>query len=405
MASGDGLLVRLRLYGGVIERAAARSIAELATRYGNGLIDLSARANLQIRGVSDAALPALQEALAGLGLIDDDPDIEAIRNVMVSPLAGLDPSAQLDIRPLLAALDLRLRTDCALRALPGKFGFLIDDGGALRLSEDSADIAFVAESADRFALYLGGQRAALCAAEDLANAAAYLADRFLRLRHDERRMKSLVARIGVSDLLADSGLPPAPAPERPRLPARPLGYRALGPLSCLGAGIPFGRLTAGDLITLADLAQRAEGDLRLTPWRAILVVGRKVAPALLDGSGFITTEEDPLRAVAACPGQPACASGASNTRADAIFLAPTARHLGDGVTLHLSACPKGCAMAAAAAVTLVATGSGYDVIFGGRAGDPADLRGVAIADLPALLGQRALSPTSRPDRSKTSTVR
>jgi len=53
----------------------------------------------------------------------------------------------------------------------------------------------------------------------------------------------------------------------------------------------------------------------------------------------------------------------------------------------------------------VATGSGYDVVFGGRAGDPADVRGVAIADLPALLDQRALSPTSRPDRSKTSTVR
>lgn len=404
MASGDGLLVRLKLYGGVLDRTAARAIADLATRYGNGLIDLSARANLQIRGVSDSALPALQDALAVLGLIDEHAEIEAIRNVMVSPLAGADPSAHLDIRPLLAALDLRLRTDRALCALPGKFGFLIDDGGALPLAPDSADIAFIAESADRFALHLGGHRAALCAAEDLASVAACLADGFLRLRHDDRRMKDLVARIGVGALLAKSGLRPAPASDRPRPPARPLLYRALGPLACAGAGIPFGRLTVGDLVTLADLAERAEGDLRLTPWRAILIVGRMVAPTILDGTGFITAEQDPLRAVAACPGHPACTSGASDTRADAIFLAPAARRLGDGVTLHVSACPKGCAMAAAAAVTLVATGSGYDVIFDGRAGDPPDAQRVAIADLPALFDQRPLSPTSRPDRSKTSTA-
>jgi precorrin-3B synthase len=404
MASGDGLLVRLRLYGGVLDRTAARAIADLASRHGNGLIDLSARANLQIRGVSDAALAPLQDALAALGLIDEDPEIEAIRNVMVSPLAGDDPSAHLDIRPLLAALDRRLRTDRALRALPGKFGFLIDDGGALPLPQDSADIAFVAESADRFAVCLGGHRAVLCAAEDVAHVAAWLAASFLRLRDGDRRMKSLVARIGVGALLAESGLPPAPAPDRPRPPARPLVYRAFGPLACIGAGIPFGRLTAADLVTLADLAERAEGDLRLTPWRAILVVGRTVVPALLDGSGFITSEEDPLRAVAACPGHPACASGASDARADALLLAPAARRVGAGITLHVSACPKGCAMATAAAVTLVATGNGYDVIFDGRAGDPPDLHEVAIADLPALFDQRPLSPTSRPDRSKTSTV-
>ncbi len=111
-----------------------------------------------------------------------------------------------------------------------------------------------------------------------------------------------------------------------------------------------------------------------------------------------------MRAVAACPGHPACASGASDARTAALMLAPGARRLGDGVTLHVSACPKGCAMAAAAAVTLVATGSGYDVVFDGRAGDPPDLRDVGLAALPAVLDQRALSPTSRPLRSKASTA-
>ena len=57
---------------------------------GTELFDLSARANLQMRGVRGESLPLLIETLDGLGLIDENAAAEAVRNVMVSPLAGLD---------------------------------------------------------------------------------------------------------------------------------------------------------------------------------------------------------------------------------------------------------------------------------------------------------------------------
>ncbi|MCP6473778.1 hypothetical protein NL509_28445, partial [Klebsiella pneumoniae] len=55
-------------------------------------------------------------------------------------LAGLDPTAPVDGLALVRVLDERLRTDRGLHALPGKFGFLVDDGGRIGLGDVAADI-------------------------------------------------------------------------------------------------------------------------------------------------------------------------------------------------------------------------------------------------------------------------
>jgi precorrin-3B synthase len=98
MASGDGLVVRLRPRGGRLSSAQASRIANLSNRYGNGLIDLTGRANLQIRGVVAEGHEALIEALARLGLIDADAETESRRNILVAPFWS-----EGDDTPLLAA--------------------------------------------------------------------------------------------------------------------------------------------------------------------------------------------------------------------------------------------------------------------------------------------------------------
>ena len=136
MPSGDGLIVRLRVTGGILGARLAMDIARWSRRWGNGQIDLSNRGNLQLRGLSAENLGALQDAVADAGLLDKDPAAEAVRNVIASPLAGIDPTAVLDIRPVVARLEERLAGDRALHALPGKFGFAVEsidllaDGGA-----------------------------------------------------------------------------------------------------------------------------------------------------------------------------------------------------------------------------------------------------------------------------------
>ena len=66
MESGDGLIVRLKITGGEVSAELASALAQWAEDFGNGQIDLTSRANLQLRGVSEKTLPGLQDALDAL---------------------------------------------------------------------------------------------------------------------------------------------------------------------------------------------------------------------------------------------------------------------------------------------------------------------------------------------------
>ncbi|MEM1316183.1 MAG: cobalamin biosynthesis protein CobG, partial [Pseudomonadota bacterium] len=84
----------------------------------------------------------------------------------------------------------------------------------------------------------------------------------------------------------------------------------------------------------------------------------------------------PLLAADACPGAPFCESASVETRGLARRLAPLL-----GGSLHVSGCAKGCARATAADVTLVGRDGAFDLVRGGRAGDPAAARGLRPEDL------------------------
>lgn len=67
MESGDGLVVRVRPPGGRLTAAQGRALAAAARIHGNGLIDLTARASLQLRGASAAGHAALVAELRAAG--------------------------------------------------------------------------------------------------------------------------------------------------------------------------------------------------------------------------------------------------------------------------------------------------------------------------------------------------
>ena len=405
MLSGDGWLVRLRISGGVVSASAARAIADCAQTYGNGLLDLSARANLQLRGVQEACLPALVEALLVHGLIDESAEAEAVRNVLASPLAGLSPDAAFDITPYVSALEKRLARDEALHGLPSKFGFILDDGGDLCLASIGADICFVAlhdQSAPRFMVRLAGcDDAAVIEAEDLPDVAARLAVAFMnearKCETPPRRLGALIASHGAAVIWRAAGLVPTHQTPRAATPPQPLGHHTLVAQGYLGLGFPFGRISARDLAWLADMAQaHGAGEMRLTPWRAILLPGidansaRDILSQASDA--FITDPTDARLAVIACPGAPACASADAPTQGDALSLAPLARALSpSGVTLHVSGCAKGCARPSSTAVTLVARAGLYDLITQGRASDVPSQPGLDLTACRAAL--RAMAAT------------
>jgi precorrin-3B synthase len=408
MQTGDGLLVRIRLAGGRLDLDRFEAIADCAGLFGNGIIEISSRANLQLRGIDEAGLPALQRRLDALGLLDADAASESVRNVIASPLSDLDPSAIVDTTPIVAALEARLRDDRALHRLPPKFGTLIDGGGALPLGDVEADIGFVAfHSADgpRFAVTLAADDlAASCAPSEIADVAVALAHSFLRLTGEgadaPRRMRGLVARLGPAPIFAAAGLShfPSLSPFRGRAALQDfLGAHQFGAVACVGAALAFGRVAADDLRFLArEARRRAAIDIRLTPWRALIVTGLKSSGAeslgaALARQGFVVDPGDPRLAIVACSGAPACANAARAVQAEAlefIRVVPAGR----GIVLHVSGCEKGCAHRRPAPFTLVARESGYDLVLGGQASDKPAHRALPIGEVASLLARVAETP-------------
>ena len=375
MAAKDGLLVRLRITCGILPAPTAHALADLAAHHGNGLFDLSARGNLQLRGIRDAALGALHHGLRDLGLLDADVASESVRNVIASPLAGLQDG--LDIRPIVAALETRLRTDSTLHALPGKFGFLIDDGGLPSLADIASDVRFDwIGPKGHFAIGLAGTRRdavpiGVCAPAELAAHATLIAHGMLALlagSPDCRRMRDLVTALG-ADVVARAcgGIRGQAGPVVVGTKARDVvGLQTDG--AYLGLAAPFGRLDAAMLHTAAACAARTPlRELRLTPWRAILIPGASRDTAL---PGFIIDAADPRLAVAACVGADGCTRGTTTTHDDATRLAAHVPAFGHDIALHVSGCAKGCAKPSRSAITLVARDGLYDLVRDGRAGDP-----------------------------------
>jgi precorrin-3B synthase len=285
-----------------------------------------------------------------------------------------------------------------LRQLPAKFSFVFDALGRLPLNDVEADIRFEASHDRTLAVFLAGDDAlaARCAPAEAGDAAVRLGRAFLALagagEMAPRRMRALVERTGASAVFAEAGCETMSRARSQRRAALRdiLGVREFGAAVVVGAAAPFGEIGAVRFQALIKRA-RAFGasGLRLTPWRAFLIVGldRRGAESLVHSMaelGFIVDADDPRLRIAACPGAPACMHGHRSVRDDATRWAQLLPK-GDGVILHVSGCAKGCARPNATAATLTATATGYDLILGGRAGDPPARRGLSDPEVPEFL--------------------
>ncbi len=355
MLSGDGLIVRIRPRMGRLTGDQVLGLCDLSQQFGNGIIDLTSRANLQLRGVPDQHHAPLLGALLGLGLLDETPDLEARRNVTVTPLWQ---DGDINTR-LHDALCARLPD---LPALPAKIGIAIDAGPAPLLTGTSADFRFERTADGALMLRLDGTSRGHCVAEDDAmDALVAMATWFVATGGAHaKRVARHVARTA-PEASWTATLPAAPGP---RLSP---GTHSLGPV----VGAAFGSLDAKALASLFTASTATA--LRVTPWRLLLLENGSTLP---DTAGFVATPDDPLLSASACPGAPACAEATVATRALARKLAPFRR---DG--LHVSGCAKGCAYPRAARTTLVGRDGAFDLVERGAPWDEPRQRGLSPDDV------------------------
>jgi precorrin-3B synthase len=365
MESADGLLVRLRLPGGSIGPTGLRTVAGVAEEFGNGVVELTSRANLQIRGLHATDIGVVAERLVEGGLADPEGDADQRRDVVASPLTGYDPTALIDLRPATAQAAELLAGANDLPGLPPKFGVVFDDGGAAPVRRVPADLCFGALRAGNgdtvVQLELGraldsADRSVACVPVSAVLGVLMTAARLCATEGD--RMDELIGRRGRANLFATltdgTAVRMERAPE-PRPTLTPVGVLTAGVDRVTVGAAPFlGRSSAEMLRAVADAADAA-ATVRLTPWRGLVLLGVALTDServveRLTGAGLSADPSDPAHLVSACAGLPGCGSSRADT-------AGAARDLLDGPTpittrVHLSGCEKRCG--ANAEVVLVA---------------------------------------------------
>ncbi len=265
----DGLLVRIRLMGGLLPTAALHRLSDVSRQYADGGIYLTRRANLQLRGLPGEGAELTHDVVAAIestGLMPTRAH-ELVRNVLASPQTGLT-GGRADLRPIITRLDTLLCTEHRLGQLPGRFLFTLDDGrGDLldRLTgagKQGTDLGCVALGDDAVQLRIGGHWGAVTSLHDVADQLADLAAQFLDARGTGAEAPWHIRE------LARPLQPPVAADSRIPAAAPPLAYGKVPG----GTHVPAddGVLTP-DLV--GSLLEAAAGvhHVVVTPWRGVLV--------------------------------------------------------------------------------------------------------------------------------------
>ena len=336
MESGDGWVVRIRPYGGRLTPVQVQGIANLAQRFGNGLIDLSSRANLQLRGVTTDTHTPLIKGLRALGLIDKSEQIEAQRNVIMSPFWGPTDGALNMANAVAAALT-------SLSHLPSKFGAGVDIGAHPVLREVSCDIRVEKAEGGFLVFPDGAKTGTIVTRAEVGNALRDLGQWFIDaggIIDGRGRMRAL--NVPLPERFCQAAVPKAPT------------FAPRSMLTDQGAmvGVAFGQMHAETLAKLGAL-----WPLRITPWRMVLLEGARAMPQIAG----ILAAADPILNVDACVGGPACKQAFGPTRDLARRLAPLTSQ-----RLHVTGCAKGCAHPRPAPITITATTTGYDLTASGH---------------------------------------
>jgi precorrin-3B synthase len=407
LPTGDGLLVRMRPLG-AIPLATFSRLCALAAEHGNGIVEITSRGSIQVRGLSPASAPRFAADVAALGIAAQDGV-----PILINPLAGLAPDDIVDAAVLAADLRRALARRSFVAKLSPKISVTIDGGGALKLDAVAADIRLRAtqRDADQVLVSVGGDAASAtplgCVAVGSGVETTVRLLDVLAKRGRNGRARDIVAsegiapfHIAVADLLLGKTASSGTCRHTDIIGTHRLRDGSYG----CGVALAFGHANASLLQSLIQsAAQTAASGVIAAPGRTLIAVG--LAPAEVsdfaiqaEQLGFITRADDPRRRIVACAGAPFCTSGQIATRVLAPHIAETAAQLRDGfATIHLSGCAKGCAHPQKAALTIVGSPEGCALVADGSAQD-APFAVVATDELPAAIANYVREPNEREAR-------
>src|SRR6266536_1153449 len=140
----EAYMCRLRVPGGLIKSFQLRELARIAQDLTSGYVQITTRANLQMRLIQPKDAPEVLRRIQSVGLQTRGAGADNIRNITCSPTAGIDPHELIDTRDLARRMHHYILNHRKLYGLPRKFNISFDGGGLISPVADTNDIGLKA---------------------------------------------------------------------------------------------------------------------------------------------------------------------------------------------------------------------------------------------------------------------
>ena len=378
----DAFMARLRIPGGVLKTYQLRELARIAQELTTGYVQITTRANLQLRLIQPKDAPEVLRRVQSVGLHTRGAGADNVRNLTMNPTAGIDPVELIDVQPLLQELAHTIINDRSFYDLPRKFNIAYDGGGFIGAVEDTNDLGAKAvkiENEILFRIALGGATGHKSFARDLGVLVPphelnkvvvailrVFIERGCRTDRKKARLKHLLEKMPLADYLAEvekklcTRLLRAPfSASEMRWASQELPLSHVGDfpqkqrgLNYVGVTCPVGQITPKQMLRLAELADSyASGEIRLTVSQNLIVPNVPDAfvqtlKRALEKAGFSTRQSNLVSGVVACTGNSYCKYAQSNTKGHALDLIKHLEkrlQLDHPVNIHLTGCPNSCA--------------------------------------------------------------
>ena len=373
-------MLRIRIDGGQLDERQLRAISDVSRKYARGTADVTDRQNIQLHWVQIEDVPAIWEALEGVGLSTTEACGDTPRVLLGCPVAGIDAGEIIDATPEISETTGRYLGDPAFSNLPRKFKTAMSGCTAQCTVHEINDVAFVGvpcpDGEPGYDLWVGGglstnpkigvRLGAFVQPGQVAEVWAGVVSVFRdygyrRLRH-RARLKFLIADWGAvrfREVLEKEylgyALPDGPPPGQPRGGTRDhVGVHRQRDGRCyVGFAPRVGRLTGDQLGVIADLAARyGSGRVRTTTEQKMIVLDvpedrTDDLAAGLEEAGLQVTPSVFRRHTMACTGIEFCKLAIVETKQRASDLIDELERRLPGfsvpVTINVNGCPNSCA--------------------------------------------------------------
>lgn len=404
----DAFMSRLRIPGGVLRSYQLREIARTARDLTSGYIQITTRANLQLRLIQPKDAPEFLARIQGCGLHTRGSGADNIRNLTANPTAGIDPYEVIDVLPYCREIGHQIINHRDFYNLPRKFNIAFDGGGLIGSVEDTNDLGARAVKVGEevfFRVAAGGATGHKSFARDmgilvppneivevlLAMVRVFIA-KGNRTDRKKARLKHLLDNMPMEEFVSltekqlnrelrkgTEGVE-QPRAEFPHSHVGTYPQKQKG-MFYLGARVPVGHITAKQLDRLADLADHyGSGEVRLTVWQNFIIPDVPAAytgtvAKALEKMGFPTTTSNVSSGIIACTGSRYCKFAQSDTKGHALALIKHLEKklpLDQPVNIHFTGCPNSCAQHYMGDIGMLGTKvrgeEGYHVFVGGGFG-------------------------------------